>query len=170
LFRLADLSTLWLTVHAFERDAVRIQPGALVRVSFPALPGRSFTGRVAYVGRVVDPSSRTIPVRVDLPNPEDLLRPGMSATAWVKLGGDDDIVLAVPAAALQRVRGEWSVFIPRGDGSFQIRAVGRGRELDGEVELLSGVTAGETIVIDGAFLLKAEADKAHGAGSHDHAH
>jgi cobalt-zinc-cadmium efflux system membrane fusion protein len=169
LFRVGDLSILWLTVQAFERDAVRIKPGSSVRITFAALPGRTFTGKVGMVGKEVNSQSRTIPIRVDIANSEGLLRPGMSATAWVMPRSDSRVVLTVPAAALQRIEDEWVVFVPQSQERFEIRRVGRGRDLGGEVELLSGVKPGETVVVDGAFLLKAEADKSRGEGEeHEH--
>ncbi len=169
LFRIGDLSRLWLTVHAFERDAVRIRPGSAVRASFPALPGRVFTGKVTLVGRQVDMASRTIPVRIDVENSEALLRPGMSATAFVSLGDAGGTIVAVPAASLQRMQDEWRVFLPKGEGAFEMRTVGRGRDLGGEVEIVSGLQPGEEVVVEGAFLLKAEAEKARGEGEqHEH--
>jgi membrane fusion protein, heavy metal efflux system len=158
LFRIGDLSTLWLTVHAFERDAVRLASGAPARITFAAIPGRAFQGTVALIGQSVDPDSRTVAVRIDLPNDGGILRPGMSATAWLPVGAQGTL-LAVPAAAVQRVRDRWCVFIPKDDRSFEIRPVGRGRDIAGEVEILSGVRAGELIVVDGAFLLKAETER-----------
>ena len=158
LFRIGDVSTLWLTVHAFERDAVRLAKGAPARITFAAIPGRTFQGSVALIGQSVDPDSRTVAVRIDLANREGLLRPGMSATAWLPVG-EQGTLLAVPAAAVQRVRDRWCVFIPKDDRTFEIRAIGRGRDIAGEVEILSGVRAGEPIVVDGAFLLKAETER-----------
>jgi cobalt-zinc-cadmium efflux system membrane fusion protein len=168
LFWIADLSRLWLTVHVFERDALRIRSGAAARLTFPALPGRTFSGTVSHVGLQVDTSSRTIPVRIDFDNVDSMLRPGMSATAWLPLSEGGASVIAVPTAALQRLVDGWSVFVPRGDGQFEIRLVGRGRDLGGEVEILNGVQAGDTVVVDGAFLLKAEAEKVRGEGEHHH--
>jgi cobalt-zinc-cadmium efflux system membrane fusion protein len=168
-FRIGDLSSLWLVAHAFERDAVRIAIGAPARVSLAAFPGQAFTGRVTYVGRQVEAASRTIPVRVELANPQQALRPGMSASAWLQVSTAGQNVVTVPVAALQRVRDQWVVFIPKGPRTFEIRMVGRGRDLQGEAEVLSGVKPGETVVVDGAFLLKAEAEKAEGGGDHhDH--
>jgi cobalt-zinc-cadmium efflux system membrane fusion protein len=164
-FKVGELSRLWLTVHAFERDAVRISRGAPARLAFAALPGRSFGGMVALVGREVERESRTIAVRIDVKNDDNLLRPGMSATAAVPVGASGASLLAVPVAAVQRVRNGWCVFLPKTDGTFEIRTIGRGRDLGGEVEILSGLKAGETIVVDGAFLLKAQAEK--GAAGHD---
>jgi membrane fusion protein, heavy metal efflux system len=158
LFRIGDVSTLWLTVHAFERDAVRLAKGAPARITFAAIPDRTFQGSVALIGQSVDPDSRTVAVRIDLANREGLLRPGMSATAWLPVG-EQGTLLAVPAAAVQRVRDRWCVFIPKDDRTFEIRAIGRGRDIAGEVEVLSGVRAGEPIVVDGAFLLKAETER-----------
>ena len=169
LFRIGDLSRLWLIVHAFERDAVRVRPGSAVRASFPALPGRVFTGTVTLVGRQVDVASRTIPVRIDVDNREALLRPGMSATSFIRLGDAGGKIVAVPAASLQRMQDEWRVFLPKGDGAFEMRTVGRGRDLGGEVEIVSGLRPGEEVVVEGAFLLKAEAEKARGEGEqHEH--
>lgn len=164
-FRIGDLSSLWLTVHAFERDAVRIEKGVAARLAFPALPGQDFRGMVAVVGRHVERDSRTVPVRIDVRNAGNVLRPGMSATAALPVGGSGDPILTVPVAALQRVRNDWCVFLPKDASSFEIRRIGRGRDLAGEVEVLSGLRAGETIVVDGAFLLKAQAEK--GEGDHD---
>ncbi len=167
LFKVADLSAVWLVVHAFERDAVRIATGTDVRVSFPALPGQVFTGRVAFIGREVSVESRTVPVRIQLANPSGQLRPGMSAAADIPVGESAESLVAVPVASLQRLANEWVVFVPKDASTYQIRKVGRGRDLGGEVEILSGLKDGDTIVVDGSFLLKAEADKARGAGAHE---
>jgi cobalt-zinc-cadmium efflux system membrane fusion protein len=164
-FRIGDLSTLWLTVHAFERDAVRIQNGAAARIVFPALPGRDFQGKVAVAGQAVESESRTVPIRIDVENMSGVLRPGMSATAVLPVAASGAPILSVPVAAVQRVRNEWCVFLPKGNGTFEIRRIGRGRDLAGEVEVLSGLRAGERIVVDGAFLLKAQAER--GEGGHD---
>jgi cobalt-zinc-cadmium efflux system membrane fusion protein len=164
-FRIGNLSTLWLTVHAFERDAVRIRNGAAARLVFPALPGRDVQGRVTMVGQHVESESRTIPVRIDVQNTDGVLRPGMSATAVLPIGASGDPILSVPVASVQRVRNNWCVFLPKGEGTFEIRRIGRGRDLAGEVEVLSGLRAGEQIVVDGAFLLKAQAER--GEADHD---
>jgi cobalt-zinc-cadmium efflux system membrane fusion protein len=168
-FRIGDLGSLWLVAHAFERDAVRVAVGAPARVTLAAYPGQVFTGRVTYVGRQVEAASRTIPVRVELANPQQMLRPGMSASAWLQVSTAGQNVVTVPVAALQRVRDHWVVFVPKSQRIFEIRNVGRGRDLQGEVEVLTGLQPGETVVVDGAFLLKAEAEKAQGGGDHhDH--
>ena len=143
--------------------------GAPARITFAALPDRLFQGKVALIGQSVDADSRTVSVRIDLPNRDGLLRPGMSGTAWLPVGAQGTL-LAVPAAAVQRVRDRWCVFIPQDNRTFEIRPVGRGRDIAGEVEILSGVRAGEPIVVDGAFLLKAETERSAAEGEHGEKH
>ncbi|HKU44008.1 MAG TPA: efflux RND transporter periplasmic adaptor subunit [Polyangiales bacterium] len=171
LFAVGDLSQLWLVAHAFERDALRIQAGRNVRASFPALPGREFAGSVLRVGSRVDPLSRTLDIRIAIDNPEGVLRPGMSATARIPVGDESAQIVALPVAALQRLPEGWCVFLPLAEeGSFETRPVGRGRDLGGEVEVVHGLKAGERVVVDGAFLLKAEVEKARGSGADHHHH
>jgi cobalt-zinc-cadmium efflux system membrane fusion protein len=171
LFIVGDLARLWLIVHAFERDALRIRTGTKARVSFPALPAEPTSGTVTRIGSRVDPASRTVDVRIELENPTRVLRPGMSASALVPIGDSQATVVAVPVEALQRSPDGWCVFLPGPEeGEFELRTVGRGRDLGAEVEVLSGLRSGERVVKDGAFLLKAEADKARGGGEGEHHH
>jgi cobalt-zinc-cadmium efflux system membrane fusion protein len=167
LFRVANLDRLWLTVHAFERDAVQLRTGTAVRITLAAIPGRELQGQVSLIGRQVDASSRTVDVRVELPNRDGLLRPGMSATAHVPLESGQRELLSVPVAAVQRVGEAWIVFLPAGEGTFRMRPIGRGRDLGAEVEVASGLQPADTVVVEGAFLLKAAAEKRLG-GEHEH--
>jgi membrane fusion protein, heavy metal efflux system len=170
LFRVGDLSLLWLIVHVFERDAVRVEVDRKATATFAALPGRTTEAVIRSIGREVDAASRTVAIRLDVPDRDGVLRPGMSATASIRLGEAGKApVVVVPAAAVQRVGASWAVFIPHGVGAFEARAIGRGRDLSGEVEVLSGLAPGEELVIEGAFRLKAEADKARG-GTAEHEH
>jgi cobalt-zinc-cadmium efflux system membrane fusion protein len=174
LFRIGDLSKLWLIAHVFERDAVRVRVGATGTATFAALPGKTVEGTIGWIGREVETASRTVPVRLEIPNADGVLRPGMSASVSLPVGdiggaGGGQIV-AVPIAAVQRVADKWVVFVPRGPGEFEAKAIGRGRDLGGEVEIFGGLAAGDVVVVDGAFLLKAELVKASGEGGHDHEH
>lgn len=170
LFVIGDLSQLWLVAHAFERDALRIRTGATARASFPALPGQDFSGEVTHVGSKVDAASRTVDIRIVIHNAAGQLRPGMSATTRIPVGETAPIV-TVPVAALQRLPEGWCVFLPSAEaGTYELRPVGRGRDLTGEVEIVQGLRAGESVVVDGAFLLKAEAEKARGTGAEHHHH
>jgi cobalt-zinc-cadmium efflux system membrane fusion protein len=148
---------------------VQIGAGSVAHVTLAALPGQEFDGRVVLVGRQVDPGSRTLPVRIELENPQGVLLPGMSTTVRLEVAGPSRTILAVPAAALQRVGDRWLAFVPKGEAEFEMRPVGRGRDLGMAIEVVSGLKAGETVVVDGAFLLKGEAEKrAGGADEHGH--
>jgi len=93
---------------------------------------------------------------------------GLSGSATLPLEGGGDL-LVVPSAALQRGPEGWCVFLPAGEDRFECRPVGRGRDLGGLVELVSGAEAGETVVVDGAFLLRAELERRRGGGDpHEH--
>jgi cobalt-zinc-cadmium efflux system membrane fusion protein len=123
---------------------------------------------VGWIAREVDPHARTVPVRIVLPNADGRLKPGMFATAWIRTGDEGERVVAVPATSLQRMDGRWAVFLPRGEGRFEVRPVERGRDLGDEVAVLSGLQPGERVVVEGAFVLRAEAEKNEGGGEHHH--
>ena len=143
LFRVGSLARLILIVHAYERDAVRIRPDRTARVLFAALPGKDMTGTVTLVGSQVDSASRTIPVRIQIANRDGVLRPGMSATARVPVGDTQEKLVSVPAAALQRFETVGACSYPVSAGVFEVRPVGRGRDLGGEVEVLNRLQPGE---------------------------
>jgi len=168
LFRIGDLSVLWLIVQTPERDVTRVAVGSPAEIALAALPGQKLQGKVEWVGREVDAHSRTVPVRIAVANEGGRLKPGMFATAWISTGGEGAEVVAVPAAALQRVGDRWIVFLPRGEGRFEVRPVERGRDLGDEVAILSGLKPGEPVVVEGAFVLRAEAEKGEGGGEHHH--
>ncbi len=148
---------------------MRLLSGGHADVTLSALPGATFSGAVSRIGGEVDVTSRTVSVRLDLA-PDPRLRPGMAATAAVDAAASGEPVVTIPAAALQRLGGGWVVFVPDSEDVYQIRPVGRGRDLGSAVEILSGLSAGEAVVLDGAFLLKAEAEKRQGGGGGHHDH
>ena len=111
--------------------------------------------------------SRTLPVRIEIPNADGRLRPGLSGSARLPLDDVGASVIAVPAQALQRSANGWCVFLPRGADRFECRTVGRGRDFGDDVEVIAGLAEGEVVVVDGAFLLRAEAERRHGGGEHD---
>ena len=167
LFRVGDLSTLWLIAHVFERDAVRVQAernGALA--TFAALPGKTVDARDQ-----VDRPARSTRHRARsrsgsrFRTPTACLRPGMSATVSIPLGDAGDGQWSRSRRGGAAGRRELGGVHPARRGRVRGRAtIGRGRDLGGEVEVLSGLQPGEEVVVDGAFLLKAEADKARGGG------
>lgn len=167
-FRIGDLSEVWFIGRVFEREVVKLREGAAATVVLAAAPEQSFPGTVTWIGREVDPGSKTVPVRIELENRNGFLRPGMSATASIAVGAEAEAVVTVPKEALQRLEDHWVVFIPDGEGRFEIREVVRESERD-DVAVVSGVEPWETVVAQGSFLLKAEVEMGEGGGDH-HGH
>jgi Cu(I)/Ag(I) efflux system membrane fusion protein len=156
VYRIADLSTVWVEGEVFERDLPSVQVGQQVTAEFPALPGEHRTGRIAYIYPTLDPTTRTARVRVELPNPGLALKPGMYAT--VRLTTKTAPVLSVPRSAVL-VTGERAlVFLKRPDGAFEPRSVMLGRATDDRLEVLRGLTRGDTVVASATFLVDAESN------------
>ncbi len=163
LFTVADLSNLWITVDVYEADLGRVRQGATAAVMPSAFPNQQFSGRVTYAGGVVDTASRTFKVRVEVPNPNRLLRPGMFAQVRVQATGSPTSggPISVPEIAVQDVNGKQVVFVATATpGRFIARPVTVGPRAGGNVVVTQGLTAGERIVVKGAFQIKAELMKA----------
>jgi cobalt-zinc-cadmium efflux system membrane fusion protein len=154
LFSLADLSTVWVMADVSERDISAVKVGETVSLHVDAYPGRTFTGRVAYIPDQIDPRSGTAKVRCEVPNPDGALRANMFATADIRspLGQDG---ITVPDAALQNIDGKSVVFTPTGPGHFERHDVRLGLQGDGFTQVLQGLTANSPVVTDGSFWLKA---------------
>jgi len=163
LYRLANLSTVWVEGDVFEQDLALIHVGAGVRVELAAYPGRAFAGRVSFVLPVVDEQSRTGRMRVVLANPGGLIKPGMYATLLfnASLGRD---LLNLPAEAVVQTGERNLVFLVAGDGALEPQEVTLGGRADGRIQVLSGVTAGQRVVASANFLIDAESRLGTGAG------
>ena len=155
LFQLADLETLWAMANIFEKDLRLVRPGAKAEVRVQAYPGESFAGRLTVLGAVEEAETRTVQGRVELPNPSGKLKPGMYADITLS-SPETAEVLAVPAGAVRVVEGQSIVFIQQSADRFVPRKVKTGREFDGRVEILEGLSEGEVIAAEGSFSLKAE--------------
>ena len=155
LYRIADLSTVWVQGEVFEQDLRFIAVGSQAHIEVSAYPGEHLMGTVSFVYPVIDVKSRTNRVRVSVPNPGLRLKPGMFATmffdAWI--GAD---LLVVPLEAVI-VTGERNlVFVRDADGMLAAREVVLGPRAGGRVQILNGLEAGETIVASANFLIDAE--------------
>jgi len=166
LYRIADLSTVWMEGEVFEQDLALIRVGAEARVELAAYPGGPRRGRVSFVYPVVDEQSRTARVRVVLANAGGVLRPGMYATLFFDAILDPDR-LSVPAEAVVMTGERNLVFLVRPDGMLEPREVVLGARGDGRVQILSGVAEGDLIVGSANFLVDAESRLASGAGMTD---
>jgi Cu(I)/Ag(I) efflux system membrane fusion protein len=155
LCAIADLGSVWIQVHIFERDLAAVSPGDGAEISVAAYPGKVFKGTLEMVGSLVDETTRTVKGRLGAANPGGLLKPGMFAEVRI-IPQNPVTVLAVPDLAVRTISGKTVVFCPRPDGTFVRRDIRKGREFDGYVEILEGLKEGERVVTDGSFDVKAE--------------
>ncbi len=163
LFVISDLSTLWVLAELDEAHVSGAQIGRPASVRVAAYPTEVFQGKVTYIGETVNPKTRRITIRCEVPNPDGRLKPEMYATVQVGESAPREVV-AIPASAVQTLSGQASVFIAEADGRFRARAVELGAERDGLIDVKRGVQQGERVVSAGAFILKSELLKASDGG------
>ena len=157
LYRVADLSVVWVEGAVFEQDLAAVRTGLPVTAEFESFPGERWTGRIAYVYPTLNPDTRTARVRVVLANPGQRLKPGMYATFLFTSQRRGD-ALFVPRSAVLSTGERSLVFVRRQDGRLEPRAVRIGAAAGDRVEVLSGLTAGETVVASATFLIDAESN------------
>jgi Cu(I)/Ag(I) efflux system membrane fusion protein len=157
LFRIADHSVVWIMADVAEGDIGALTRGQSVKVTTRAYPGRVFTGKVAVVYPFLMKETRTVRVRIELPNTDLALLPDMYADVDISTGSDEPVV-AVPESAVIDSGARQVVILDRGGGRFEPRDVKLGRKGDGYVEIMSGLQDGETIVVNGNFLIDAESN------------
>ena len=156
LFSFASLDSVWVVAEVPERDAAGIAAGREAQVSFAALPGENFKGRVEFVYPEVAAATRTASLRVALPNPQGRLRPGMLATLRFA-GGAAKPALWVPGEAVIRTGTRSIVLLAEDGGRFRPVDVVTGAERDGRTEIREGLAAGAKVVASGQFLIDSEA-------------
>ena len=157
LFRIADHSVVWVMADVSEGDIGALQPGQPVKVTTRAHPGRVFNGSVSVVYPHLMKETRTARVRIELPNPDLALLPDMYADVNIATGSDEPVV-SVPESAVIDSGERQMVIVDRGEGRFEPRNVKLGHKGDGYVEVMSGLEDGESIVVNGNFLIDAESN------------
>jgi membrane fusion protein, copper/silver efflux system len=157
LYRVADLGAVWVEGEVYEQDLASVRVGQTVRAEFQALPGEHRTGRISYVYPTLSPETRTVRVRVVLPNHDLQLKPGMYATIRIT-GGAGAPALTVPRSAVLSTGERSIVFVRAASGSLSPREVSLGRSYEERTEILRGVSAGETVVASATFLVDAESN------------
>lgn len=155
-YKIADLSRVWLEGEVFEQDLYAVSRGLPVTAEFTALPGVMRKGRIAYVYPTIDPETRTARIRVELPNPDAALKPGMYAT--IRFSATTGTVLSVPRSAVLATGERNFVFVRSAEGQFVPHPVTLGAATDTRVEILRGLKEGDTIVTSGTFLVDAESN------------
>ncbi|MFC3677131.1 efflux RND transporter periplasmic adaptor subunit [Ferrovibrio xuzhouensis] len=157
LFRLADISTIWVLADVPEFDLGAVRIGAPVTIRVRSLPGRSLTGRVSLIYPQVGEATRATRVRIEIANPDGVLLPNMYAEVEIGSGGAAPVV-AVPDSALIDTGTRQVVILDRGEGRFEPRDVKTGLRGEGFTEIRQGVAEGDRVVVAANFLIDAESN------------
>ncbi|HEX9195376.1 MAG TPA: efflux RND transporter periplasmic adaptor subunit [Azonexus sp.] len=147
LFVVTDPTSLWLQLDASEADLAALKAGEKISLQVKQYPNERFAGVIRHVGDFVDPTTRTVRVRGEVPNPDRRLKGGMFATALIDLPPTQ--ALLVPVAAVFLVGEQRYLFVEEATGRYILRAIQAGPERDGRIEILSGIGEGEKVVIEG---------------------
>ncbi|MBK3405252.1 efflux RND transporter periplasmic adaptor subunit [Methylorubrum populi] len=157
LFRIGDISTMWVLADVPEYDLGSVKVGQPVDVRVRSLPGRSFAGKVGVIYPQVNAQTRTTRVRIELPNPDGLLLPDMYADVEIATGGAKPVV-AVPDDAVIDTGAKQVVLVDKGEGRFEPREVAVGARGGGYIEIRQGIAVGEPVVTSANFLIDAESN------------
>ncbi|MBC5765953.1 efflux RND transporter periplasmic adaptor subunit [Ramlibacter albus] len=157
LYQVTDLSAVWVVAEVNEQDLGSVRSGAAAAVRINAYPDKALQGRVTYVYPTLKAETRTVPVRIELPNPGGLLKPGMFAQVELQAGARTQ-VLAVPDSAVIDSGTRRIVLVDKGEGRFEPREVKTGARGDNFVQVLEGVKEGERVVVAANFLIDAESN------------
>lgn len=157
LYRIADLSTVWVEAEIYERDLAAVRVGARALVTLEAYPGEEQVGPITYIYPTVDPATRTARVRVELRNLRGRLKPGMYASVRIP-GARRAETVTVPRTAVLASGERSIVFVRRSDGQLEPREVTVGLASVDRVEILRGLAAGDSVVASATFLVDAESN------------
>jgi Cu(I)/Ag(I) efflux system membrane fusion protein len=165
LFSIADLSTVWVEVEVYENEFPNIKIGQAVDILSQSYPGKTFRGRVTFVYPFLDPKTRTVKVRVEIPNPGLKLKPDMFVNATIKVPLGSSIV--VPVSAVMDTGQRQVVWVETKPGMFAPRDVKVGARSGDNVQIMSGLNAGEKVASSGGYLIDSEAQLKGGSGGHE---
>lgn len=165
LFKIADLSTIWLLADVFEQDLALVHVGQSVKISVDAYPDKEMSGKVAYIYPTVTPETRTAKVRIELANPSGMLKPDMYANVQLISGHNKARALMVSDSAVIDSGTRQIVLVQLADGFFEPREVKLGMRSDGYVEVLQGLSENESVVVRANFLIDAESNLKAALGS-----
>jgi Cu(I)/Ag(I) efflux system membrane fusion protein len=157
LYQIADLSSVWVVADVFEQDIGLVRPGVQATVRINAYQDKALAGKVSYVYPTLNAATRTVPVRIDLPNPGLLLKPAMFAQVELAVAAERAVV-TVPVSAVIDSGKRQIVLIERGEGRFEAREVRLGARSDRHIEVIDGVGDGERVVVAANFLIDAESN------------
>lgn len=166
LYTVSDFSTVWANADIFEYEVPFVRVGQHAEMQLSYYPGKTWNGRVSFIYPTVDPTTRTVKVRMEFPNPEFQLKPQMFADVDLQIDYGNQIV--VPQEAVLDSGKQQRVFVAKGDGYFEPHEITTGAKLDGKVVVLAGLKAGETVVSSGNFLVDSESRLKSATGAMQH--
>lgn len=156
LFKLLELSSVWVEMDVYEHDSAQVELGQDVKLTFTALPGELIVSEIDFIYPVLDPETRTLKVRSTIQNPKGKLKPGMIANAVLKVElGERDMV--IPRSAVIDTGKRKVVWVKMSEESFRAKIVRTGVESEGYIEVVEGINQDEQVVIEGNFMLDAQA-------------
>lgn len=155
-FELSDLADVWVEMDVYEHDSSLIKIGQKVELEFTAIPGKKLTGEIDFVNPVLDQKSRTLKVRATIENTSGKLKPGMIANAVLNVE-IDGMPLVIPRTAIIDTGKRKVVWVQTSDKTYQAKEIHTGYESEGYVEIKHGLEEGQEVVIEGGFLLDAQA-------------
>ena len=158
LFKMIDLSQVWVVADVPEREIGRVEEGQKAKVRLAAFPNEQFEGTVLLVYPELDKATRTAKVRVGLPNPSGRIKVNLFAEVEIETGGNNNKAIAVPQSAVIDSGERQVVIVEREQGLYEPRNVKLGRTGGGYTEILSGIDAGERVVVSGNFLIDSESN------------
>ena len=151
LFKIIDLSRVWIDADVFEKDLPRVRPGQEVKLKVTAFPESTFSGKVILINSVLDPETRTVKVRTEVANPDGRLKPDMFANVQI-ITDVNRAAISIPQSAVLNDEGKTIVFVADGDG-YKKRQVQAGIRNNDRVEIVDGLSAGDKVVVKGNYLL-----------------
>jgi RND family efflux transporter MFP subunit len=155
LFKLADIRSVWVEAHIPEKDISFIRPGLAATITVAAFARDIFHGKVTASGNVIDETSRTMRVRLEVDNRTEKLKPGMYANIRF-LHSQNEKILTIPEQAVRRIDGQDIVFVLEKENKFKKTFVKTGRTINDRLEILQGLKPQDVIATEGSFALKAE--------------
>jgi len=164
LFNIADLSHVWVEVEVYENEFPNIHLGQHVEIRSQSFPGKPFSGKISYIYPFLDPKTRTVKARVEMPNPGMKLKPDMFVNAIIKIPLGSAIVL--PVTAVMDSGKRQVVWVESSPGMFEPRDVQVGQRTDDKIQIMSGIKTGDKVAVSGSYLIDSES-QLKGGGGHE---
>lgn len=157
LYKIANLKTIWMMAEVFEQDIARVRVGQPVTLVVNGYPEQAFVGKVSFIYPILSPETRTVRVRIEMANPQGMLKPAMFGNVTIQ-GVAHDAVVTIPESGVLDTGRRQIAFVRLQDRGFEPRELRLGARGDGYVEVIQGIDSGEAVVVGANFLIDAESN------------